>query len=108
MATADAHDKAKLVTVQNGADTAMRRTIWCALELAYRRVNRFCFLAPTCKETCDLCEHVRSGLTLVLRRGGPRAFDMETRRNPAVACSTLVRPSSRTSELFRQSIRCSA
>src|SRR6266478_4760779 len=32
-----------------------------------------------------------SGLTFVLRQGGPGAFDCPQRRNPALAWSTLVR-----------------
>ncbi len=31
-----------------------------------------------------------SGLTIVLRQGGPSASNMEQGRNPALACSTLV------------------
>ena len=31
-------------------------------------------------------------LSIVLRRGGPTAFDMKPRANPAVACTTFVRP----------------
>src|SRR5207244_3595304 len=37
--------------------------------------------------------------TFVLRQGGPSASSMEQRRNPALACSTLVRRSFVKSEL---------
>src|SRR5437016_5958456 len=43
-----------------------------------------------------LCEsgvvHSQSRLTIVLRQGGPSAFNCQQRRNPAPACSTLVGP----------------